>query len=80
MAENYLNGAFLPLFLDRFEKQHGVMEFIALAVIVLLVLAASATVFLLRGDGRGHTPPVVSKEPWQAEDLPSSAYSLRSSI
>jgi hypothetical protein len=51
------------------------MELIGIAVIVLLIVAASATVSLLRGDGRGHTPPVVSEEPWKALDLPSSAYS-----
>lgn len=51
------------------------MELIGIAVIVLLIISVAATVSALRGDGRGHTPPVVSEQPWSALDLPSSAYS-----
>lgn len=53
------------------------MEIFGIAVIVLLIVAASATVAALRQDGRGHTPAEESERPWTALDLPSTAYSER---
>ena len=43
-------------------------------VIVLLTATTGATVSALLKDGRGHNPPVSSKEPWSAFGAPSGPY------
>lgn len=53
------------------------MEFIGVALIILISTACAATVPALRNDGRGHTPPVRSEQEWSANGLPSVAYRLR---
>lgn len=53
------------------------MELIGIALIILVIVAAAATITALRNDGRGHTPPVRSEDSWSALDLPSVNYTLR---
>ena len=69
--------SFLPLFLECGAENHGGMEFIGFALIILIIAAVAATVSGLRNDGRGHTPPVRSENDWSALDLPSVNYTLR---
>jgi len=74
VAENCLNGAFLPLFLSsRQEKTEG-MEIFGIILFIVLITAVAATVTALLKDGRGHNPPINSKEPWSAFDAPSTPY------
>jgi len=74
VAENYQNGAFLPLFLDLPQEQAGGMEIFGIILFIVLITAVAATVSALLKDGRGHNPPINSKEPWSAFDAPSSPY------
>jgi hypothetical protein len=53
------------------------MEIFGIALVVLLLVVLAATVSALLSDGRGHTPPVTSDQPWSALDLPSVNYTLR---
>jgi hypothetical protein len=53
------------------------MEFIGIALIVLILAAVAATLRSLSKDGLGHNPPVRSEEYWMARDLPSTSYTLR---
>ena len=53
------------------------MEIFGIIVAVLLLLVLAATVSALLRDGLGHTPPVTSDQPWSALDLPSTSYTLR---
>ncbi len=75
MAENYLNGSFLPLFLVGVKEHDGGMEFIgALLFIILIITAAASISAVLRG---GRRLPDRS-EPWTARDLPNnSCWTLR---
>lgn len=47
-----------------------------IAVVIITVIAFVTFRTALR-DGRGHTPPIRSQEPWQAGNLPSRPYSHR---
>jgi hypothetical protein len=53
------------------------MEIFGIIIAVLLLLILAATVSALLRDGLGHTPPVTSDQPWSALDLPSTNYTLR---
>jgi hypothetical protein len=53
------------------------MELFGIIIAVLLLLVLAATVAALLRDGRGHTPPVTSDQAWSALDLPSTNYALR---
>jgi hypothetical protein len=53
------------------------MELLGIALIILVLAGATATIAALRKDGLGHTPPVRSEEYWMARDLPSVNYTLR---
>ena len=53
------------------------MELIGIALIVLVLATAAATLRSLRKDGLGHNPPVRSEEYWMAHDLPSTGYTVR---
>ncbi|WP_426990301.1 hypothetical protein [Pseudarthrobacter sp. Y6] len=53
------------------------MEIFGIALVVLLLVVLAATASALLRDGRGHTPPVASDQPWSARDLPSVNYTLR---
>jgi hypothetical protein len=57
---------------------HGGMELLGIALIILIIAVVAATISALRKDGLGHTPPVRSDEYWMARDLPSVNYTLRS--
>lgn len=50
------------------------MEIFGIILFVVLVTAVAATIAALLQDGRGHNPPISSKEPWSALDAPSSPY------
>ncbi|MDN3936382.1 MULTISPECIES: hypothetical protein [unclassified Arthrobacter] len=53
------------------------MEILGIAVIILVIAVAAATLRALRKDGLGHNPPVRSEDYWMAHDLPSTGYTLR---
>lgn len=53
------------------------MELLGIALFILIIVGLSATVSVLRSDGRGHNPPVRSEDAWTALDLPSINYTLR---
>lgn len=53
------------------------MEILGIILAVLLLVILAATVSALLRDGRGHTPPVTSDQAWSAMDLPSINYTLR---
>lgn len=53
------------------------MEIFGIALLVLVLVAAAATVSAILRDGRGHTPPEYSARDWSALDLPSSNYTMR---
>lgn len=53
------------------------MEIFGIALVVLLLVVLAATFSALLRDGRGHTPPITSDQPWSALDLPSVNYTLR---
>jgi hypothetical protein len=53
------------------------MELLGIALFILIIVGLSATVAVLRNDGRGHNPPVRSEDAWTALDLPSTNYTLR---
>ncbi|MDI2020303.1 hypothetical protein PJL18_00804 [Paenarthrobacter nicotinovorans] len=74
VAENYLNGAFLPLFLAPAQEQSGDMEIFGIILFIVLITAVAATISALLKDGRGHNPPVTSREPWSAFEAPSAPY------
>lgn len=50
------------------------MEILVAFIVIIVLLAAAATVSAVLSDGRGHLPPVRSERDWRALDLPSSAY------
>ncbi|GAA2849980.1 hypothetical protein [Paenarthrobacter ilicis] len=50
------------------------MEIFGIILVIVLLTAAGATVSALLKDGRGHNPPVSSKEPWSAFEAPSGPY------
>lgn len=56
---------------------HGGMELLGIALIILVLAGVTATISALRKDGLGHTPPVRSEEYWMARDLPSINYTMR---
>ena len=58
-------------------ENHGDMEIFGIALLVLVLIAAAATVGAILRDGRGHTPPEHSVRDWSALDLPSSNYTMR---
>jgi hypothetical protein len=77
VAENYLNGSFLPLFLEVHQEHDGVMEFIGVLLFIVFIVTAAASISAVLRDGRGHLPPDRS-EPWTARDLPdNSCWTLR---
>ncbi len=53
------------------------MEILGIILVVLLLLVLAATASALLRDGLGHTPPVTSDQAWSALDLPSTSYTLR---
>lgn len=50
------------------------MEIFGIILVIVLLTAAGATVSALLKDGRGHNPPVSSKEPWSAFEAPCGPY------
>ncbi|MEV7604729.1 hypothetical protein AB0N65_04740 [Paenarthrobacter sp. NPDC089322] len=50
------------------------MEIFGIILFIVLITAVAATVTALLKDGRGHNPPINSKEPWSALDAPSAPY------
>ena len=53
------------------------MEIFGIIIAVLLLIVLAATVSALLRDGLGHNPPVSSHQAWSALDLPSTSYTLR---
>ncbi|HJV97663.1 MAG TPA: hypothetical protein VJ617_00985 [Arthrobacter sp.] len=53
------------------------MEIFGIIIAVLLLLVLAATIAAVLRDGFGHTPPVTSDQSWSALDLPSTSYTLR---
>jgi threonine/homoserine/homoserine lactone efflux protein len=77
VAEIIAFWAFLPLFFVDAQENHGGMELLGIAVIILILAIITATISALRRDGLGHNPPVRSEDYWMARDLPSVNYTLR---
>lgn len=77
MAEICSFWAFLPLLSIAPEENHGGMEIVGIAIVVLVLIAVAATFTAVARDGRGHTPPEYSIRDWSALDLPSSNYTMR---
>jgi hypothetical protein len=46
---------------------------VLMALVALLTIVG--TTIMIRRDGLGHTPPVLSDHPWSARELPSASYS-----
>ncbi|BCW11258.1 MULTISPECIES: hypothetical protein [Paenarthrobacter] len=50
------------------------MEIFGIILFIVLITAVAATISALLKDGRGHNPPVTSREPWSAFEAPSAPY------
>ncbi|MBT2586146.1 hypothetical protein [Arthrobacter sp. ISL-95] len=50
------------------------MEIVGIILVIVLITAVSATVSALLKDGRGHNPPIRSKESWTAPEAPGTPY------
>jgi len=50
------------------------MEIFGIILLIVLLISVAATVSALLRDGRGHNPPITSKEAWSAFETPSTPY------
>jgi hypothetical protein len=53
------------------------MEIFGIALFVLVLVVAAATVSAILRDGRGHTPPEHTARDWAGLDQPGNNYTMR---